>query len=111
MPGVLAGLLIDVLTLWFSGRFSTYKDVLGKLAWFFLVLNLSKLPIYIFLSANNPTNPIITLQSALLAVYTLPALAMGALAGKLALPRISQKAFETVVLVLAGGAVKLLIGV
>lgn len=100
-----------VMSVYMAAHKLPKKEFVGTLAWFFFILNVSKLPVYIYLTINNPANPIITTQSAVLAVCTLPALAIGAFAGKLVLPRISQKHFEAVVLVLAAvGSIKLLIG-
>lgn len=100
-----------VMTIYMTAHKLPKKEMIGTLAWFFFILNLSKMPIYICLTLMNPREPIVTGHSLLLAACSAPALALGALTGKLVLPRIPQKQFEVAVLALAGvGAVKLLIG-
>jgi uncharacterized membrane protein YfcA len=70
-------------------------------AWFFLVINLSKLPIY---GAYGMLSPRSLLFDALL----LPALVAGALSGRAIFVRLPQRRFETVVLTLTVAATVLL---
>jgi uncharacterized membrane protein YfcA len=74
----------------------------GTSAWFFFVINWTKVPFSVSLD-------LITWQSIQLDLMMLPLIAAGALAGILVLRRIPQKAFNSVVQILAAAAaVKLL---
>jgi uncharacterized membrane protein YfcA len=65
---------------------------LGTGAWFYLVVNLFKLPFSVALG-------LIDLGSIGLDAKLLPALVLGAVAGRLVVSRIDQRVFETLVLV------------
>ena len=77
---------------------------MGTISWYFFIINLSKLPIYIGLTAMNPQKPIVTLHSMKFVLLISPAIIVGVFIGKWLLPRISQKLFESVILVLAAVA-------
>ncbi|OFX13256.1 MAG: hypothetical protein A2Z18_08125, partial [Armatimonadetes bacterium RBG_16_58_9] len=84
---------------------------MGTLAWYFFTINLSKVPIYLAVSAIQPENPVMTLNSLLFTLLISPGLLLGAFMGKWLLPRIPRRTFEDIVLILASAAaVKLLIG-
>ncbi|MDO8683692.1 MAG: sulfite exporter TauE/SafE family protein, partial [Armatimonadota bacterium] len=100
-----------VMSIYMAAHKLSKKEFIGTLAWYFFILNLSKLPVYGVLSAINPRNPIVTLDSLLFNLIMAPLIIAGAFLGKWLLPRIPQKAFDTVVLVLAAlSAVKLVVG-
>jgi uncharacterized membrane protein YfcA len=87
------------------------EQFMGTIAWYFFIINLSKLPIYAVLSAMNPAKPIIDGNSLLITLLVSPAILIGVFIGKWVLPRISQTAFDTIVLVLAAvSAIKLIVG-
>ena len=86
------------------------EQFMGTIAWYFFTINLSKLPVYIILSRMNPGNPIVTTHSMLFNLSVFPVIVVGVYIGKWLLPRMSQKTFDTAVLVLAGvGAGKLIV--
>lgn len=86
------------------------EQFMGTSAWYYFAVNLSKLPIFIALSLINPARPMITTQSLLLNVAVIPAIVVGVYGGRWLLPRIPQRLFDSVVLVLAAAAaVKLII--
>lgn len=85
------------------------NQFMGTLAWYYFIFNVSKLPVYFALSAMEPTNPIIGLQSLTFVMITAPAIVIGALVGRWVLPRIPEKGFESVVLVLSGASAAYLI--
>lgn len=80
------------------------QEFVGTLAWFFFIVNMSKVPVFVYLNMINPGSLKFNLMVA-------PAILVGVFIGKWILPRISQSAFNAVVLVLAAAsAVKLVIG-
>ncbi|MBA2938821.1 sulfite exporter TauE/SafE family protein [Paenibacillus sp. CGMCC 1.16610] len=79
------------------------QEFIGTGAWFFLLVNLVKVPFFIHLG-------MITSDSLLIGIWTLPLIAIGAYAGIKLLPLIPQVYFQRLVLLLgAFGAVKLLV--
>lgn len=86
------------------------KDFMGTNAVYFLIVNVSKFPIYVVLSRLIPREPIVTVQSLSLNLMIAPVIIGGVYLGKWIFPRISQKAFESAVLILsAAGAIQLLV--
>jgi uncharacterized membrane protein YfcA len=90
-----------VMTLYFLAHRLTKEQFLGTAAWYYFTLNVSKVPVYMALTALNPADPVITLQSLWLVLSIAPALVGGAVTGRWVLPRIPQKSFDSLVLVLA----------
>ena len=86
------------------------EQFMGTIAWYFFTINLAKMPVYIALTAMNPSNPIVTTQSLTLNAALFPAILVGVYIGKWLLPKIPQKAFEGVLIVLAAvAAIKLVV--
>jgi uncharacterized membrane protein YfcA len=84
---------------------------MGTTAWFFMLVNLAKLPVFLGLSVANPANPIVSVHTALTDVALCPFIVAGAVAGRWVLPLLSQRLFDTLVLSLAAiAAVRLLVG-
>ncbi|BFT74390.1 sulfite exporter TauE/SafE family protein [Paenibacillus sp. P36] len=78
------------------------QEFIGTGAWFFLLVNLVKVPFFIHLG-------MITSDSLLIGIWTIPLIAIGAYAGIKLLPLIPQVYFQRLVLLLgAFGALKLL---
>jgi uncharacterized membrane protein YfcA len=98
-----------VMAIYFLAHRLTKEQFLGTAAWYFFTLNVSKVPVYMVLTALNPDDPVITLQSLWLVLGAVPALIGGAVTGRWILPRIPQKSFDAVVLVLAIGSALYLI--
>jgi uncharacterized protein len=67
------------------------EEFLGTGAWFFFLINLSKLPIYVF-------HGLITVKSLTINVLVLPAVVLGALTGRQLVKHIPMNVFEAVVL-------------
>ncbi|MGQ9455032.1 MAG: sulfite exporter TauE/SafE family protein [Armatimonadota bacterium] len=106
--GVLAGFSTmvsnaagPVMTIYLAAHKLPKNQFIGTIAWYFFIINLSKLPVYIVLSAINPLNPIVTRQSFVLNAALFPGILMGVYIGKWLLPRIPQKTFEGVLIILA----------
>ena len=97
-----------VMNLYLMARRMPKEAVLATGAWFFLVINLAKLPVY----AAQPLwggPAMISAHSLLLDLCLVPAVAAGAGLGRLIAARISQTWFERSVLALAAaGAIVLL---
>lgn len=86
------------------------EQFMGTSAWYYFTVNLSKLPLFIALSLINPARPIVTAHSLLFNVAVIPVIVAGVYLGRWLLPRIPQKLFDSVVLVLAAiAAIKLMI--
>jgi len=89
MIGNLAGPLIGLYLL--SMRFPK-KEFIGTGAWYFLIVNLFKIPFHIFAWET------ITLNSFLLDIALLPGIALGAWVGVKVMKRIKEKTFRYLVI-------------
>src|SRR5262249_1494597 len=86
------------------------EKLLGTSAWYFFIFNLAKLPIYVVIYLLAPNNPIWTAHTFLFDLLALPAVAVGAYVGRWLVPRMNQKIFDVLVLILAAvAAVKLIV--
>jgi len=111
--GLLAGFSAGVATLlanaaggitsfYFLARRLDKMTFVGTAAWFFLIVNLCKVPFSIHLG-------LITHSALRLDLMLLPAVLLGGLAGRFLLGRISQKMFERATILLAAvGALRLI---
>jgi uncharacterized membrane protein YfcA len=90
--GNAAGPLMSIYLV--SNRLNKHEFI-GTAAWFFLLVNLSKVPFYAGLG-------MITWATICLDIALVPMVALGAVAGLYLLPRIPQSAFDILVLALAG---------
>jgi uncharacterized membrane protein YfcA len=80
------------------------KEFIGTGAWFFLSVNLIKVPFSVYLGLITP-------QTLLFNVWMIPAIIFGTFAGIQILPLIPQKYFQIIILSLAAiGAIRLIIG-
>lgn len=76
---------------------------MGSMAWFFLIINLLKIPIFV-------STGLITLDSLQLSVSFLPGIILGALCGRFVFKRIPQRPFVITVQVLAiAAAIRLIL--
>ena len=80
-----------IMNLYFLSRALPKHQFVGTAAWFFFVVNASKVPLYVHLD-------MITGQTLLLNVAMVPLILLGALAGYKLLPVIPQKLFNGLVL-------------
>jgi hypothetical protein len=71
------------------------KQLMGTGAWFFFIVNLSKLPIFIY-------NDMIGLKTLRFFAYMLPFVIVGTFFGRKLLTALSQKLFDYLVLFFAG---------
>ncbi|MFQ3668332.1 MAG: sulfite exporter TauE/SafE family protein [Fimbriimonadaceae bacterium] len=98
-----------VMTIYMAAFGLDKRQFMGTGAWLFLVLNLSKVPVYLALTAAMPDRPMMTIQTFAFNVAMIPAIVVGALAGKRVFERIPERWFADAVLLLAAvAAVRLL---
>lgn len=91
-----------IMAIYFNAIGLPKQEFMGSTAWYFFIFNLTKLPIYLLLSALNPQSPLVTPESMALNLAMLPVIIAGAFLGRWALPRISQRLFDFLALSLAG---------
>lgn len=90
-----------IMTIYMAANRVTKKEFIGTLAWYFFTLNLAKVPVYGYLTAAHPDKAIFTETSLLFNLAMCPAIIVGVFFGKWLLPRVSQQAFDRIVLTLA----------
>jgi uncharacterized protein len=101
MMGNAAGPLFSVYLL---ARGFKKNNFVGTNAWFFFIINVSKLPIQIFFWHN------ITFNTAIYAGLMIPALALGVLLGVLLIKKVNEKLFRYIIIgMTAASAIRLLI--
>jgi uncharacterized protein len=88
------------------------EELVGTSSWFYFAVNAAKVPAYIAIGYFATGGSFFTGSTLRFDATVAPGVAVGLLGGRWLLPRIDQRTFNIVVLVLAGiGATKLLIGV
>jgi len=70
------------------------NDFIGTSAWFFFIINMTKLPMQVFFWHN------ITLRTAVIAVCLIPIIAAGAFLGVAVVKKINEKIFRYIILVM-----------
>ncbi len=93
-----------IMAIYLQGMGLPKAQFMGTTAWFFLIVNAAKLPVFVALSALNPANPIITGHTLLANLALCPGILAGVWIGRWFLPRVSQTSFDALVLALAGAA-------
>jgi hypothetical protein len=86
-----------ITAFYFLARRMDKMTFVGTAAWFYLVVNLSKVPFSIHLGLMTP-------ESLKFDLLLLPAVAVGAVAGRLLLRRVPQRLFEWITILLATAA-------
>jgi len=86
------------------------NKLMGTTAWYFFIFNLTKVPLLILVTLDNPGEPMYNAQTIHFDLAMLPFILVGALLGRWLLPMIPQKAFNNVILVLTALACVKLIG-
>lgn len=80
------------------------NNFMGTTAWFFFIINLSKVPLQI-LFWNN-----ISIRTVILTAYMIPFIIIGALFGAMIIRKLNEKLFHRIILIVTGlAAIKLLI--
>jgi len=83
-----------VMTIYFLARGLDKNAFIGTFSWFFLIVNVAKVPIYLHLGMT-------TFGSLQFNLAMVPLVAAGALVGRWVLPRIPEKMFTTLILTTA----------
>ena len=91
-----------IMNLYLLARRLPKEELIGTGAWFFLVINLSKLPVYVW-------HGLISARSLGFDALLLPMVMAGALSGRLLFKRVPQRLFEHVVLALTAVSAVLLL--
>ncbi len=101
-----------VMSLYFRSANLPKDQFIGTGAWYFFTLNLFKVPLYAILTHRNPGFPFYTSRSLTFDILMVPAILVGAYLGKWVFVKVSQKAFDTLVMVLAAAfGLKLVLGI
>lgn len=100
-----------VMQMYLAAHKMPKEQFMGTIAWYFFIINVSKFPIYVVLSAMIPAKPLVTVSSLAFNAAMFPVVVAGVYMGRWLLPRIPQKTFDAVVIVLAAlGALRLITG-
>ena len=92
--GNVAGPIVNIFLI---GKGFDKKVFMGTVAWFFLILNAGKVPVFASLG-------MITADTLLFDLKVLPALIVGGFAGRAILHRIPERLFQTLVMLMAAAA-------
>jgi uncharacterized protein len=97
-----------VMSLYLLSMGLAKDQFMGTGAWFFLIINLVKVPIFLLPDQHGQAR--ITADTLMLDVWLAPLVIAGAVAGRSVFTRLKQKAFAWTVLVLAGlGTLKMVL--
>jgi len=91
-----------VMTIYFLARGLDKNAFIGTFAWFFLIVNVAKVPLYFYLGMT-------TFGSLQFNLWMVPLVAVGAFTGRWLLPRVSQELFTALILLTAAIAAARLI--
>ena len=80
------------------------QQFMGTTAWYFFLINLTKVPVFAYLSLRDPANPIMNGSSLTFNAAIAPVIVTGAFIGRWLLPRVPQRLFDNLMLALAAVA-------
>lgn len=81
-----------IMSIYFLAMGFKKNDFMGTSAWFFLIINATKVPLQVFVWHN------ITVKTLLLALGMIPAITVGALLGASVIKRINDKPFRWIII-------------
>ena len=85
-------------------------ELVGTSAWLYLIVNVSKIPLYVALGAWTTGGPFFTAESLLFDLSVVPGVLVGVATGRVVFRRLPQQLFTVLVLALsAAGAIRLLV--
>jgi uncharacterized protein len=90
-----------VMAIYLQGTGLLKEQMIGTNGWYFFIFNLAKIPLYVALTLIAPGDPVWNQHSLLFTVFAFPLIAVGAFLGRWYLPKINQKVFDALVMVLA----------
>lgn len=76
-------------------------EFMGTTAWYFLIFNLAKIPLYLLLMYLAPDRPMFSTAGLIFDLALLPVIVAGVFIGRWMLPRVPQGVFNTLALSLA----------
>lgn len=101
MIGNAAGPIVSIYLLAMAFKKNSF---MGTSAWFFMIINLTKVPLQIFFWHN------ITLQTFSIVIVMIPAIILGAIAGIYVIKKIKEKPFRYIIIVMTGiAAIRLIV--
>jgi uncharacterized protein len=101
-----------IMNTYLTGIGLVKEEMVGTSCWFYFGVNFLKVPVYLAIGWFASGGSFFTNTTLRFDAFVAPGVAVGLLSGRWLLPRIDQRTFNIVVLVLAGiGATKLLVGV
>lgn len=99
-----------VMSSYLAGLKITKQELVGTSAWFFFLVNITKIPFYLALGAWSDGGHFFTVESLTYDLTLVPAVIAGVFAGRAVLEKIPQKQFMYIVLALSAlGGLKLLL--
>lgn len=85
-------------------------EFMGTTAWYFLIFNLTKIPLYVLLMALAPERPMFSPNSLIFDLAMLPIIVVGVYVGRWMLPRVPQDVFNILALSLSAiAAIRLIL--
>lgn len=90
-----------VMSIYMSALGFAKKEFMGTSAWYFLILNVTKVPVYIVLTLATPDRPLMTGQTLTFNALMVPFIVAGAITGRKVMERLSERVFTDLVLLLA----------
>jgi uncharacterized protein len=100
-----------VMNTYFTGMRLPKEELIGTSAVFYLAVNVAKVPLYVAIGALFAGGAFFTRDSLLFDLALVPAVLVGVQLGRWLFPRIPQRVFSVIVLVLACiAALRLLVG-
>jgi uncharacterized membrane protein YfcA len=90
-----------IMTIYMTSLGLPKHEFMGTTAWYYLIFNVAKIPLYLLLIAIAPDKPMFTSQGLLFDLLMLPVIVVGVYLGKWMLPRVPQTVFNVVALSLA----------
>lgn len=101
MIGNAAGPIVSIYLLAMAFKKNSF---MGTSAWFFMIINLTKVPLQIFFWHN------ITLQTFSIVIVMIPAIILGAIAGIYVIKKIKEKPFRYMIILMTGiAAIRLIV--
>ena len=90
-----------IMTIYMTSLGLPKNEFMGTTAWYYLIFNVAKIPLYLLLMGLSPERPMFTPLGILFDLLMLPVIIIGVYLGKWMLPRVPQNLFNLVALSLA----------
>lgn len=90
-----------VMAIYLQGTGLLKEQMIGTNGWYFFIFNVAKVPLYVALTLLTPNDPVGNAHTLTFTAIAFPLVVCGAFLGRWCLPRINQKLFDALVLILA----------